>query len=69
MLNRDTAERALIKGMDGMVQDIAFAYIPQEILLASVDESGNLFVHQVVESNPGIMCSLLLHVVSVRIID
>ncbi|XP_075211896.1 enhancer of mRNA-decapping protein 4 homolog Ge-1 isoform X2 [Lycorma delicatula] len=65
VLNRETSDRALIKGMDGMVQDIAFAYIPQEILLGCVDQAGNLFVHQVMENKPsGLICTLLLHVVS-----
>lgn len=64
VLNRESSGRTLIKGMDGMVQDIAFAYIPQEIFLACVDQAGNLFVHQVVENKSNIICTLLLHVVS-----
>ncbi|XP_050685648.1 enhancer of mRNA-decapping protein 4-like [Leptidea sinapis] len=40
-------ERILIKGMKGEVQDLAFAFIKNQVLLASIDELGNIFVHEI----------------------
>lgn len=37
--------------MAGMVLDIAFAHIPTKVVLACVDEFGNLLVHEVEETN------------------
>lgn len=62
VVNRQTGERTLIKGMEGAVQDIAFAHIPQEIILAIVDMKGNLFIHKAYEVVSDLMCSLLLHI-------
>ncbi|XP_067007664.2 enhancer of mRNA-decapping protein 4 [Anabrus simplex] len=62
VVNRDNNERSLLKGMEGMVQDIAFAHIPTQVVLACVDEFGNLLVHQIEEKNGKTECSLLLHV-------
>lgn len=50
VVNRESSERSLIKGIEGMVQDIAFAHIPTEVVLACVDEYGNLLVHQIEET-------------------
>jgi hypothetical protein len=55
VVNRETTARSLVKGMAGMVQDIAFAHIPTEVVLASVDEYGNLLVHQIEEAKKQIM--------------
>jgi hypothetical protein len=41
--------------MEGMVQDIAFAHIPTEVVLACVDEYGNLLVHQIEERKDKMM--------------
>ncbi|KAK7869897.1 hypothetical protein R5R35_013695 [Gryllus longicercus] len=62
IVNRVTNERSLLKGMQGMIQDIAFAHIPQEVVLAYVDEFGSLLVYTVQESDNKILCTLLLHV-------
>nr|CAD7426114.1 unnamed protein product [Timema monikensis] len=63
VMNRKNNVRALLKGMQGMVQDIAFAHIPHQVVLASVDDFGNLFVHEVTDSEIGTLtCTLLLHV-------
>lgn len=67
VVNRETAERALLKGMEGMVQDISFAHIPNEIILACVDQGGNLFIYSVEEKQQHqqssiLICELLLHV-------
>lgn len=65
VVNRMTNERALIKGMDGLVQDIAFAHIEYQIWLAIVDERGSLFVYTIEEDeNPkSLVCHLKLHVI------
>lgn len=62
VVNRKTDERTLIKGMEGAVQDIAFAHIPHEIILAIVDMKGNLFIHKAYEVVSDLMCSLVLHI-------
>lgn len=62
VVNRENNGRTLLKGMTGMVQDIAFAHIPSQVVLACVDEYGNLLVHQVEEKGDKISCTLLLHV-------
>lgn len=62
VVNRESSERSLLKGMEGMVQDIAFAHIPTEVILACVDEYGNLLVHQIEETKNKMICTLLLHV-------
>jgi enhancer of mRNA-decapping protein 4 len=51
VVNRESMERSLLRGMEGMVQDIAFAHIPTQVVLACVDEYGNLLVHQVEETD------------------
>jgi enhancer of mRNA-decapping protein 4 len=50
VVNRESSERSLLKGIEGMVQDIAFAHIPSQVVLACVDEYGNLLVHQIEET-------------------
>lgn len=46
LIHRQFAERALIKGYNGSVVDLAFAYAEADIL-ATMDESGSLFVHKI----------------------
>uniref|UniRef100_T1I716 Enhancer of mRNA-decapping protein 4 WD40 repeat region domain-containing protein n=1 Tax=Rhodnius prolixus TaxID=13249 RepID=T1I716_RHOPR len=41
VVNRETAKRALIKGIEGMIEDLAFAFIPNQVILASLDQFGN----------------------------
>ncbi|XP_062605633.1 enhancer of mRNA-decapping protein 4-like, partial [Saccostrea cucullata] len=50
IINRKTAERALLKDLTGRVVDIAFAYT-DDVILAAVDEIGNLLVHNVKEGD------------------
>ena len=65
VVNRMTSQRGLIKGMEGLIQDIAFAYIEYQVWLAIVDETGNLFVYMVEEdeATKTLSCMLVLHVV------
>lgn len=62
VVNRESTERSLLRGMEGMVQDIAFAHIPTQVILACVDEQGNLLVHQIEQTDNKMVCTLLLHV-------
>jgi enhancer of mRNA-decapping protein 4 len=55
VVNRESSERSLLKGIEGMVQDIAFAHIPTQVILACVDEYGNLLVHQIEERKDKMM--------------
>lgn len=50
IINRKTAERALLKDLTGRVVDIAFAYT-DDVILAAVDEIGNLLVHSIKEGD------------------
>ncbi|KAL0273960.1 UNVERIFIED_CONTAM: hypothetical protein PYX00_006513 [Menopon gallinae] len=64
IVNRITNERGLIKVVSGLVQDIAFAHLENQIWLAIVDERGSLFVYTVEEdkSKKGLTCHLMLQV-------
>lgn len=48
VINRKTAERALIKGFMGQVLDVAFAHL-NNIVLGAVDEHGNMLIYEVSE--------------------
>ena len=50
IINRRTAERALLKDFIGRVIDIAFAHT-DDILIGAVDEIGNLMVYHVKETD------------------
>ncbi|KAK3085774.1 hypothetical protein FSP39_008550 [Pinctada imbricata] len=50
IVNRKTAERALLKDLVGRVVDVAFAHT-DDIIIAAVDEIGNLFVHEIHEAD------------------
>ena len=52
MLNKKTEDRAGLRGFTGRVIDIAFAHL-SAVLLASVDEVGNLFIHDILEGSDG----------------
>lgn len=64
VVNRLTSQRGLIKGMNGLVQDIAFAHMEFQIWLAIVDETGSLFVYMIEEdeATKALSCILVLHV-------
>nr|XP_032529579.1 enhancer of mRNA-decapping protein 4 [Danaus plexippus plexippus] len=54
--------RALIKGMKGEVLDLAFAHIQNQILLASIDEMGNFYIHEIEVTDSGLRCTLSVEV-------
>uniref|UniRef100_A0A2A4JUR8 Uncharacterized protein n=1 Tax=Heliothis virescens TaxID=7102 RepID=A0A2A4JUR8_HELVI len=57
-----TDRRALIKGMKGEVQDLAFAHIQSQVVLACIDEQGNFYVHEIEVTDSGLRCTLLAEV-------
>lgn len=50
--NRKTAERALLKGFNGRVVDISFAFA-SSIVLGIVDEVGGIFIYDITETAEG----------------
>ena len=52
MINRKTAERALLKGFQGKVIDVAFAHLTT-VVIGAVDEVGNMFVYEIHENLDG----------------
>ncbi|XP_039279789.1 enhancer of mRNA-decapping protein 4 isoform X2 [Nilaparvata lugens] len=63
VISNKSQQRGLIKGLNGLVDDIAFAHTAQQVMLACVDKTGNLFVNLINESKDvGITCSRVLWV-------
>ncbi|XP_048508923.1 enhancer of mRNA-decapping protein 4 isoform X4 [Athalia rosae] len=58
---KDREQRALLRGMKGAVQDLAFAHI-NSALLACIDHSGSLFVHSIESMPLKLVCTLILQV-------
>ncbi|XP_078608000.1 enhancer of mRNA-decapping protein 4-like isoform X2 [Branchiostoma floridae x Branchiostoma japonicum] len=61
VINRQTAERTLLKGFVGSVTDLGFAHLGSS-LLACTDQLGNLFIWQIYEDNQKIQYSKKLQV-------
>lgn len=57
-----TDKRGLIKGMKGEVQDLAFAHIQSQVILACIDEQGNFCIHEIEVTDGGLRCTLLAEV-------
>lgn len=63
MINLITSERALIKGIEGMTQDVAFAFVMSPVLLACIDSVGDIYVYAVEENQfNAVTCCLMLHI-------
>ncbi|XP_014259609.1 enhancer of mRNA-decapping protein 4 isoform X3 [Cimex lectularius] len=62
VINRETSKRALIKGIEGMIEDLAFAFIPNKVILACLDCSGAVQVHNIEQEGNEITCKLILHI-------
>lgn len=63
-----TSDRALIKGIEGMAQDIAFAFILAPVLLACIDSIGDVYVYTVEENQlNALTCCLMVHIKEVRV--
>ncbi|KAJ8686594.1 hypothetical protein QAD02_022388 [Eretmocerus hayati] len=61
VVNKEFEQRTLIKGMQGLIQDLAFAHVPNPIL-ACVDYTGSLFVYSIETTSSEILCNLILQV-------
>ena len=48
IINRHTAERALLKGFSGNIIDLSFAHL-NAIVLGAVDAMGNMFIYEMQE--------------------
>lgn len=60
VINRNFDSRTLLKGMKGSIQDLSFAHGTSEVILAAVDEEGNLFVYDIKDEAEKVVCSPLL---------
>ncbi|XP_041986844.1 enhancer of mRNA-decapping protein 4-like [Aricia agestis] len=49
-----TDHRTLIKGMKGEIQDLDFAHIHNQVVLACIDEFGNFYVYEIEASDTGL---------------
>ncbi|XP_046413774.1 enhancer of mRNA-decapping protein 4 [Neodiprion fabricii] len=58
---KEREQRALLRGMRGAIQDLAFAHISNAIL-ACVDHSGSLFVYSIESTHLKLVCNLVLQV-------
>ena len=50
VMKNGCTEQVLLKGFNGFVRDLSFAFHEKRILVAAVDEYGYLLVHEIVES-------------------
>ncbi|XP_064466676.1 enhancer of mRNA-decapping protein 4-like isoform X2 [Ornithodoros turicata] len=62
VLNHKTGERTLIKGLRGLVRDMAFARSVTRVLLAIVDEYGTLYVYEIHDESGTLTPERLLQV-------
>lgn len=49
IVNRETNERSLIKGFSSLIEDISFAHLYDILMLACIEQSGNVYVYVVKE--------------------
>lgn len=49
VVKRETNERTLIKGFSSLVEDLRFAHLYELIMLACIDQEGNVYVYVVNE--------------------
>ncbi|KAL7302340.1 hypothetical protein TKK_0005001 [Trichogramma kaykai] len=62
VVNKDTEQRTLIRGMHGLIQDLSFAHV-QNPILAYVDSTGSLFVYSIEATKSGeLICNRILQV-------
>ncbi|KAK9510735.1 hypothetical protein O3M35_005461 [Rhynocoris fuscipes] len=62
VVNRESSKRALIKGIEGMIEDLSFAFIPNQVILASLDQFGNVLIHKIQENSAEILCASVLKI-------
>ncbi|XP_031786817.1 enhancer of mRNA-decapping protein 4 [Nasonia vitripennis] len=61
VVNKELEQRTLIRGMRGLIQDLAFAHVSNPIL-ACVDYTGSLFVYSIEATSSELICSRVLQV-------
>lgn len=61
MVYKELEQRALLRGMRGAIQDLAFARVTNAVL-ACIDLSGCLFVHTIDSTPTALVCTLILQV-------
>lgn len=61
VVNKEVEQRTLIRGMRGLIQDLAFAHVSNPIL-ACVDYTGSLFVYSIEATSSELICSRVLQV-------
>ncbi|XP_023942975.2 enhancer of mRNA-decapping protein 4 [Bicyclus anynana] len=57
-----TGQRALIKGFKTPVQDLAFAHIQDQVILACIDEMGNIYIYEIELKKEGFSVTALAEV-------
>ncbi|KAJ0181557.1 hypothetical protein K1T71_002279 [Dendrolimus kikuchii] len=58
-----TDRRALIKGMKGeQIQDLSFAHIQNQVVLACIDDQGNFYVHEIEVIDNMLRCTLIAEI-------
>lgn len=60
VVNKQTEQRKLLKGMKVAIQDLSFAHIPNQVVLACVDCTGSLYVHTIEDGISSITCTKIL---------
>ncbi|XP_011701152.1 PREDICTED: enhancer of mRNA-decapping protein 4 [Wasmannia auropunctata] len=58
---KELEHRSLLRGMRGVIQDLAFAHVSNAIL-ACIDYTGSLFIHTIEPTPSELLCSLVLQV-------
>ncbi|XP_058807631.1 enhancer of mRNA-decapping protein 4 [Phymastichus coffea] len=61
VVNKEFELRTLIRGMRGLIQDLAFAHVANPIL-ACVDYTGSLFVYSIEATSTELLCNRILQV-------
>ncbi|XP_032678141.1 enhancer of mRNA-decapping protein 4 [Odontomachus brunneus] len=61
VVHKELEHRALLRGMRGAIQDLAFAHV-SNVVLACIDNTGSLFIHTIEPSQSELLCSLVIQV-------
>jgi len=62
IINRESTDRILIKGMVGPVVDLSFSHSKDEVVIGIVDSYGNLFVYKIEEQPSGTASERLVEI-------
>ena len=71
VIDLKSSNRALIKGIEGMTQDVSFAFIIAPVLLACIDSVGDVYVYTIEENKmlQTLICQLTLHIKQVTVMS